>query len=74
MPIPFLHRRYSRTSVQGGVTRGSAGRRTTEQVDADAVQLLVDAVDALVVVARLEARCGCGIGAVRRFHGRPWAP
>jgi PAS domain-containing protein len=71
MPIPFLHRRSSRTSVQRGVTRGSAGRRTSEQVDADAVQRLVDAVDALVVVARLEGTLWLWN---RRCEEVSWAP
>ena len=71
MPIPFLHHRSRRTSVQRGVTRGSAGRRTTEQVDADAVQRLVDAVDALVVVARLEGTLWLWN---RRCEEVSWAP
>jgi PAS domain S-box-containing protein len=71
MPIPFLHHRSSRTSVQRGVTRGSAGRRTSEQVDADAVRRLVDAVDALVVVARLEGTLWLWN---RRCEEVSWAP
>ena len=71
MPIPFLHHRSRRTSVQRGVTRGSAGRRTTEQVDADAVQRLVAAVDALVVVARLEGTLWLWN---RRCEEVSWAP